>query len=229
MDPDSPLHPGLPDGNKGNGRIARLPKALRDQVNNWILDGVSYPDIIQRLGEDGQGLRPNNLYQWKKNGHQNWLLQREFLAEITSKSEFSADIASAPDSLRLHEAGLRIAGSQILDHFMRFGVGSETAGPPSQSQTEQLSRLCNALSRLSREAVHFQKYRDEIAKAVAVELKRLNPRRELSDAEDGTIMDALDDFLKRPRRKRRDSGNGALPAPSQAPSNGVAKSESSTP
>jgi hypothetical protein len=208
-DPESPLHPDLPDDNKGNGKIACLPKAIRDQVNHWLLDRVPHLDIIERLGEYGKGLRPNNVHQWKKHGHQNWLRQRDFLAEITSQSEFAADLVSAPDSLRLHEAALRIAGAQMLDYFMRLGVGSETAGPPSQSQTDQLSRLCNALSRLSREAVHFQKYRDEIAKAVAVELKRLNPKRELSDAEDATIMDALDDFLKRPRRKRHDSGNGA--------------------
>ena len=41
---------------RANGKVARLPKALRDQINQWILDGVTYPDIIQRLGEHGQGL-----------------------------------------------------------------------------------------------------------------------------------------------------------------------------
>src|SRR6267142_3890207 len=30
---------------RGNGKVARLPKSVRDQINNWMLDGVSYPDI----------------------------------------------------------------------------------------------------------------------------------------------------------------------------------------
>src|ERR1043166_4214942 len=35
---------------RANGKIARLPKTARDQINRWILDGVTYPDIIYRLG-----------------------------------------------------------------------------------------------------------------------------------------------------------------------------------
>src|SRR4051794_5493095 len=34
------------NGRRGNGKVARLPEAIREQVNNWILDGVSYPEII---------------------------------------------------------------------------------------------------------------------------------------------------------------------------------------
>src|SRR5437588_11377159 len=34
---------------RGNGFVARLPKALRDQLNQMMLDGVSYPDIIERF------------------------------------------------------------------------------------------------------------------------------------------------------------------------------------
>jgi len=47
---------------RGNGKIARLPKLVRDKVNSWMLDGLSYPEIIQRLGEHGQDLKPNNLF-----------------------------------------------------------------------------------------------------------------------------------------------------------------------
>jgi len=33
---------------RSNGKVARLPKHLRDQVNHWLVDGLSYPEIIER-------------------------------------------------------------------------------------------------------------------------------------------------------------------------------------
>src|SRR5882672_12145639 len=186
---------------RGNGKIARLPKIIRDQINNWILDGVTYPDIIQRLGEYGKDLKPDNLSQWKKRGYQDWLRQREWLEHLASKSEFSADILAAPDSSALHEAGLRVAAAQMLDQLMRFGTALNTGDP--QGQPETLARLANALSRLSREALAFQKYRDACAKTVVAELKRLDPTRELSDREHEIIAQRCDDFFLKPRRKPR--------------------------
>ena len=36
---------------KRNGKIARLPKAVRDKINQWIDDGRTYPQIIKDLGD----------------------------------------------------------------------------------------------------------------------------------------------------------------------------------
>ena len=49
-----------------NGKIARLPKPVRDHINHWLLDEVAYPDIIQRLDDHGKDLTPDNISQWKK-------------------------------------------------------------------------------------------------------------------------------------------------------------------
>src|SRR5262245_51121193 len=72
-----PPHPAFGTGNRGRGFVARLPKAVRDQLNNMILDGVPYPEIIQRLGEPTKHLKPDHVHQWKKHGYQDWLLERE--------------------------------------------------------------------------------------------------------------------------------------------------------
>ena len=83
---------------RGNGKIARMPKTVRDQINNWILDGVPYPEIIQRLGDQGKVINPRNFSEFKKRGHQDWIRQREWFEHITAKSEFSKDILAAPES-----------------------------------------------------------------------------------------------------------------------------------
>src|SRR5439155_16010305 len=122
----------------------------------------------------------NNLYEWKKRGFQDWLLEREWLDRFASKSEFSDDILAAPNSVNLHEAGLRIAASLMFDQLMRFNAASETG---DSDQAEKFARLVNALSRLTREALAFQKYRGVFAKTTAVELKQRDPDRDLADNE----------------------------------------------
>src|SRR5881394_1200659 len=100
--PEGPVHPAFGTGKRGNGYVARLPKNFRDQLNNMILDGVPYAEIIQRLGEPAKHLNPGHLKEWKKYGYQDWLLEREWLDRLSSKAEFSTDILAAPHSSNLH-------------------------------------------------------------------------------------------------------------------------------
>ena len=51
---------------RGNGKIARLPKPIRDQVNQMILDGLTYPEIIQCLAENGKDLTPRSSLRMEK-------------------------------------------------------------------------------------------------------------------------------------------------------------------
>jgi hypothetical protein len=61
---------------RGRGRVARLPEASREEVNQMLLDGVRYRDIIAHLGP-GTGITLKNLQKWSKYGHQVWLRVRE--------------------------------------------------------------------------------------------------------------------------------------------------------
>jgi hypothetical protein len=183
--------PGF-SNNRGNGKVARLPRDIRDQINHMILDGVSYPDIIQRLGDPAKHLDPDHIQQWKKYGYQDWLREREWLERLSSKAEFSTDILAGPDSLNLHEASLRMAASQMFDQLMRFNAAAETSEP---DQLEKFPKLVNALSRLTREVLAFQKYRDACAKARAEIKKLYDPNRKLSDSERLAIVRHVDDIL----------------------------------
>ena len=206
-DPD-PVHPAVGKGHRGNGFVARRPKVVRDQINNMILDGISYPDIIARLGEAGQGLKPDHIHQWKKHGYQTWLIEREWLEKISSKTEFSSDILATPDSSGLHEAGLRIAASQMFDQLMLFDAANQ-ASDGSTNHAEKFARLVNALSRLTREALSFQKYRD----TTAAKLAQLDPDRELADHVHDRWADRIDGLFMRPRRRSASASSSALAAP----------------
>jgi hypothetical protein len=67
-----------------NGKIARLPEAIRERVNTMLNDGVRYRDIINALGQPGASPLPYpisemNLSNWRKGGHQEWLRRQEQL------------------------------------------------------------------------------------------------------------------------------------------------------
>src|SRR5438105_8424368 len=87
---------------RANGKVARLPKPLRDQINHWLLDGISYPDIIERLGEQGKNLKPDNLSQWKKREHQVWLAEQTFLAQTRARQESTAGLVRDFDATQVN-------------------------------------------------------------------------------------------------------------------------------
>ena len=108
---------------RGNGKIARLPKSLRDQINLWMRDRLSYPDIIQRLGEHGNDLKPAHLCEWKKRGHQDWLLEQAWLAQTRARQEPTA-LASYAHTERQPEMGAAaLYDTDFISQFILAGGG----------------------------------------------------------------------------------------------------------
>ena len=66
----------IPD-HRRNGKIAALPKAVRDRINLMMLDGLTYLEIIAELGDVGKGLNEDNLGNWKSGGYTQWLKSNE--------------------------------------------------------------------------------------------------------------------------------------------------------
>src|SRR6266850_4905487 len=65
------------------GRIARLPKELRDKVNQMLLDGVPFRRIIESLGGDGKEINEDNVGDWKKGGYKEWLLEMQRVDDLS--------------------------------------------------------------------------------------------------------------------------------------------------
>jgi len=95
-----------------NGKVARLPKALRDKINLMIQDGLSYPAIIKSLGDSGKHLTVLNLSRWRRGGYKDWLLEQSWLADIRTRQESAADLTSdfAPPSFNSARHGEESCG-----------------------------------------------------------------------------------------------------------------------
>src|SRR6266571_1347692 len=80
------------------GKIASQPKALRDQVNVMLRDGVKGAAIASFLAEHGvPGVNSENISHWYKgsgepedgSGYQDWLRDQERLDQMRERREFA--------------------------------------------------------------------------------------------------------------------------------------------
>jgi hypothetical protein len=185
--------PCTPSGYRGNGKIARLPKSIRDQVNAWLLDGLAYPEIIDRLGEHGKDLKPDHFSEWKKRGYPDWLLQQDWLAQRRARQESAADLLHDCDPTQVNQGALQLGTLYIFDALRDLRAGSLDGQLGGDSAA--FARLLNALSRASRETLQLQKYRDTCTRARAALQELKNPKRKLNQDETRAIVLKVDEIL----------------------------------
>ena len=151
------------------GKIASLPKVLRDQVNTKLRDGVTYAGIIDFLREDCPDLNAENVSHWFKgsgdpengSGYQDWLKDQERLDDMKRKREFAMQIVQENEGSKIHEAAVQIAASQIYE--VLTDLDPKTIQDKLRDNPEQYSRLINALAKLSDQGIKHQRYKDEVA------------------------------------------------------------------
>jgi hypothetical protein len=88
---------------KRNGKVAQLPKAVRDKLNRMLDDGLTYKQAIAGLGDDGKHLNEDNIGNWYKEGFQDWLKERPCLDEWRAKWEFADDLVAQGHGLNIHQ------------------------------------------------------------------------------------------------------------------------------
>jgi hypothetical protein len=79
-----------------NGKIARLPLAIREQLNQRLLEGQEGKPLLEWLNAlpevravmeaqfHGSPVREQNLSEWRKGGHQTWKKEKETQQTVTS-------------------------------------------------------------------------------------------------------------------------------------------------
>ena len=148
-------------GNARKGKIARLPKELRDQVCQRMEDGATYGSIIIWLEEQGYpGVNEQNLTNWRQGGWMEWRAVQDRIAGMKSKQEFALDIVKANEGGTMHEATLYMAASQLYEVLGDFDVRvlKETLA----EKPELYADVVNSLAKLSKGSLEMQKYRDHV-------------------------------------------------------------------
>jgi len=102
-----------------NGKIARLPSAIRAVVNEMLQDSRYYREIVARLAELGYpGIRPQNLSEWYKGGYQDWLKLKTELEDLRHDQVISAEMAADPNAAANLAKANEILLSLRLNHLL---------------------------------------------------------------------------------------------------------------
>jgi len=91
------------------GKIARLPRATRDELNRRLENGESgvrlaqwlngLPEVRQSLAENfgGRPIREQNLSEWKLGGYLDWQARQETLAQARELAADAGELSEATD------------------------------------------------------------------------------------------------------------------------------------
>jgi hypothetical protein len=192
------------------GKVASLPKAVRLRLNHMLEDGLTYPQIIESLGPDGHGLTEDNISQWWKGGHQDWLLERVWFDDVQSCRDGARDLLEKDEATTLPEAGLQIGAMRIYQLLRHLEPAPFAAN--LQEKPEGFMKVFAALPRVAKEALRYQKYRDACEQARAALQPLLDPKRKLTDEERVDLVHRVDELLgmrKRGDRKAEDPGRAS--------------------
>jgi hypothetical protein len=148
-----------------NGKVARLPKAIRDRLNWMMLDSIPYRQIIQDLGPRGRHLTENCLSTWKTGGHQDFLKELRLLDEYRVRHELTLDLAREDRGIDVFQAANKIAASLICQAVAE--VGADTLRQAVQANPLNLLRMLNSLSRVTTGGLKCQSLLDSQADRAA--------------------------------------------------------------
>jgi hypothetical protein len=148
--------------NHRTGKIARLPKDLREIVNRMLDDGAQYESIIQELNKhrhrwpDGvNDISINNMSNWHSGGYQDWVREQEAAADLQQRNEFLKTLLESNPGPDLHQAVVHLGLAQIYHTLLGFDRDAFQARAAEDPST--YARLLSVLLRFSDHALALQK------------------------------------------------------------------------
>jgi len=144
------------------GKIARLPLAIREEVNRRLLEGEPYkmicrwlnalPETLSVLDSFGeQPIDEKNMSDWKAGGYADWLHRRESIAQTRELSKYAVEFAKASGGNLTEGAAAILSGKilEVLEDFSKLQPRPEDPDPKQISETVQaINTMVDAISSL---------------------------------------------------------------------------------
>jgi hypothetical protein len=139
-----------------NGKIARLPHDIRDQIHTRLRDGEegkqilawlnALPEVKARLAAafGGQPISPANLTQWKKRSHAAWLIEQAALAQANRFISECRQLAQAGEGTVTDNLSTFVTAQYALATQQYGGE------PDPRAQWKHLRALCHDVVGLRR-------------------------------------------------------------------------------
>jgi len=173
------------------GKIARMPVAIRNEVNRRLMDGQTGPEIIAWLHQQEvvlqvldkhfseEPISPQNLSEWRQGGYQDWLERQEKIDRTKDLAEFALKLGQAAGG-SIVDGSAAIAGGRIMEMLENV-------------ETQHLPKFIGALVGLRSTEIEAQKLKANMA---FTEIKLKNKREELDLAQKKFRRQSLEMFFK---------------------------------
>lgn len=192
------------------GKIARLPRVIREVVNHRLADGQTAAEILAWLNAqpkvrevmakffDGAEISPQNLSEWRGGGYLDWCEIQEQEENIRRLSEMSFQLAQAGGT-DLSAGAVAIVAGKIYDGLkLVTGVDIE-ADPDADEATGpkvNLSDLADAVAKI-RDIELKTRTVDQRDKLVGIAERKMSAKeREVALAEARFQTLAVETFIK---------------------------------
>jgi hypothetical protein len=142
--------------NSSNGKIARLPHHIREQIHFRLRDGQrakpilawlnSIPEVREVLASSygGRPIDDGNLSEWKKRSHSAWLIEQTALGEARRFMSECRQLAQAGEGTVTDNLGAFVAAQYALATQQSGGEAD------AESQWKRLRALCHDVVGLRR-------------------------------------------------------------------------------
>jgi hypothetical protein len=158
----NPLTSLLGAPRRRTGHVARKTKEIRDRVNQMLLDGLPYLEIISALGADAEDLNEDIIGRWKAGGYQDWLREQEKIDLARSKQEFASDVPSPKDGTKINQATIQIAAANLCE--MLLTLDPSALRESLEKDPDKYTRLLNAIVRLADGEIRCEQHQAEQAR-----------------------------------------------------------------
>ena len=160
-----------------NGKVARLPAELRDQINCMMANGIHYRAIIQSLGEAGKGLNEDNLTNWRKGGYQDYLNAQLLQQRARAQAEAAAGAVGAVGDLDASTLERACNTLALLHYFQALKHhGGRIAQESLKKNPAKMLTLMNTICNVSHNALTIQRNRDKTKALEDLLILRGDPR-----------------------------------------------------
>jgi hypothetical protein len=180
-----------------NGKIARLPKRIRHQLNCRLEEGESARQLVEWLNSQpqvqealqgrfaGRPISEQNLCEWKQGGYQDWLQHQQDSDLVQRLTEQAQDLEADADDQPVSDRFATLMAVELVR--VSEALLKETADP--RERWQRLREVLHELAQLRRD--------DQQAVRLQVELERWEWEADQLERQDGErqIKEAKDRVL----------------------------------
>ena len=158
------------------GKIARLPKSIREQLNRRLLNGEPGPKLLRWLNHEpqvqavlqdlfaGRPINQPNLSHWRTGGFRDWLAHQALLRRVQTLIESAQELSPSAARALTEQISIKFVAASLLDLPAYLQLDSH---PPAEfRRLEQIVALLTHLRRSDHLAakLHFERERLALAK-----------------------------------------------------------------